>query len=41
MPQLGANMKPQEFAHNAADIMLGDIAAWRLLTARRHLTIPG
>jgi hypothetical protein len=31
----------QEFARNAADIMLGDIAAWRLLTEGRRLTIPG
>jgi hypothetical protein len=31
----------KEFARNAADIMLGDIAAWRLLTEGRRLTIPG
>jgi hypothetical protein len=31
----------QEFARDAADIMLGDIAAWRLLTEGRRLTIPG
>jgi hypothetical protein len=31
----------QQFARNAADIMLGDIAAWRLLTEGRRLTIPG
>ena len=31
----------QQFARNAADIMLGDVAAWRLLTEGRRLTIPG
>lgn len=31
----------QRFAHRAADIMLGDIATWRLLTEGRRLTIPG
>lgn len=31
----------QDFARRAADIMLGDLAAWRLLTEGRRLTIPG
>ena len=31
----------QEFARRAADIMLGDVAAWRLLAEGRRLTIPG
>ncbi|MBO0749418.1 MAG: hypothetical protein J2O44_03170 [Porphyrobacter sp.] len=31
----------QEFARRAADIMLGDIAAWRLLAEGRRLTLPG
>ena len=31
----------QEFTRRAADIMLGDVAAWRLLAEGRRLTIPG
>ncbi|MBS1240082.1 MAG: hypothetical protein H6R45_788, partial [Proteobacteria bacterium] len=31
----------QEFARRAADIMLSDVAAWRLLAEGRRLTIPG
>ena len=31
----------QEFARLASDIMLGDVAAWRLLAEGRRLTIPG
>ncbi|CAN5448577.1 hypothetical protein BH11PSE5_BH11PSE5_26620 [soil metagenome] len=31
----------QKFARRAADIMLGDVAAWRLLAEGRRLTIPG
>lgn len=31
----------QDFARRAADIMLGDVAAWRLLAEGRRLTIPG
>lgn len=31
----------QGFARGAADIMLGDVAAWRLLAEGRRLTIPG
>lgn len=31
----------QDFARRAADIMLGDVAAWRLLAESRRLTIPG
>jgi hypothetical protein len=31
----------QAFARDAADIMLGDVAAWRLLAEARRLTIPG
>jgi hypothetical protein len=31
----------QEFARRATDIMLSDVAAWRLLAEGRRLTIPG
>ncbi len=31
----------QDFARRAADIMIGDVAAWRLLAEGRRLTIPG
>jgi len=31
----------QEFAQRAADIMLSDVAAWRLLAEGRRLSIPG
>jgi hypothetical protein len=31
----------QDFARQAADIMIGDVAAWRLLAEGRRLTIPG
>jgi hypothetical protein len=31
----------QDFARRAADIMLGDVAAWRLLAEGRRLAIPG
>jgi hypothetical protein len=31
----------QDFARRAADIMLSDVAAWRLLAEGRRLTIPG
>ncbi len=31
----------QEFTRRAADVMLGDVAAWRLLAEGRRLTIPG
>jgi hypothetical protein len=31
----------QAFARDAADIMLGDVATWRLLAEGRRLTIPG
>jgi len=31
----------QDFARRTADIMLGDVAAWRLLAEGRRLTIPG
>lgn len=31
----------QEFARRAADIMLSDVAAWRLLAEGRRLSIPG
>lgn len=31
----------QDFAQRAADVMLGDVAAWRLLAEGRRLTIPG
>lgn len=31
----------QAFARRAADIMIGDVAAWRLLAEGRRLTIPG
>jgi len=31
----------QDFARRAADIMLADVAAWRLLAEGRRLTIPG
>ncbi|HSG35277.1 MAG TPA: hypothetical protein VLA37_12140 [Sphingomonadaceae bacterium] len=31
----------QDMARRAADIMLGDVAAWRLLAEGRRLTIPG
>jgi hypothetical protein len=31
----------QEFARRSADIMLSDVAAWRLLAEGRRLTIPG
>ena len=31
----------QDFARGATDIMLGDVAAWRLLAEGRRLTIPG
>jgi Protein of unknown function (DUF4231) len=31
----------QEFASRSAEIMLGDVAAWRLLAEGRRLTIPG
>ena len=31
----------QDFARGAADIMLGDVAAWRLLAEGRRLAIPG
>jgi hypothetical protein len=35
------SLKLQEFARRAADIMLSDVAAWRLLAEGRRLTIPG
>ena len=35
------SIKLQEFARRAADIMLSDVAAWRLLAEGRRLTIPG
>ncbi|WP_336980489.1 DUF4231 domain-containing protein [Altererythrobacter fulvus] len=38
-PQTSASL--QEFARRAADIMLSDVAAWRLLAEGRRLTIPG
>lgn len=38
-PKNSANL--QEFARRAADIMLSDVAAWRLLAEGRRLTIPG
>jgi hypothetical protein len=31
----------QDFAQRAANIMLGDVAAWRMLAEGRRLTIPG
>jgi len=31
----------QDFARRAADIMIGDVAAWRMLAEGRRLTIPG
>lgn len=31
----------QDFARRSADIMLGDVAAWRLLAEARRLAIPG
>jgi hypothetical protein len=31
----------QRFARHTAEVMLGDVAAWRLLAEGRRLTIPG
>jgi hypothetical protein len=31
----------QQFARRSTDVMLGDVAAWRLLAEGRRLTIPG
>ena len=38
-PQSAATL--QETARRAGDIMLSDVAAWRLLAEGRRLTIPG